>query len=167
MSARARAFVIAVLCGGLISGTIDIGSAVLVSGKSFVYILHAIAGGLLANDSFAGGTNTAILGLVLQELMSLLIAAIYVGASILMPTLRRSWFGWGLAYGVVVFFVMNYVVVPLSAWHHTPHFSTKSFVGNLLAMLLYGLIIAFFASRPVSAALSAKPVARNLPNAPA
>jgi hypothetical protein len=61
------------------------------------------------------------------------------------PLLRRHWLATGIAYGVVVFFVMNFVVVPLSAIGHAPHFNALSFGENMLAMLLFGLIIARFA----------------------
>jgi hypothetical protein len=64
-----------------------------------------------------------------------------------LPALRRRWLAGGLAYGVVIFFVMNYVVVPLSAWKHHPHFSAYKFAANMAAMLLFGVIVAFFARR--------------------
>jgi hypothetical protein len=48
----------------------------------------------------------------------------------------------------VIFFVMNYVVVPLSAWKHHPHFSAYSFAANMAAMLVFGLIVAWFARWP-------------------
>jgi hypothetical protein len=44
-----------------------------------------------------------------------------------------------------VFAVMNYAVVPLSALHSTPSFTAMSFALNLAAMLLFGVIIAWFA----------------------
>lgn len=137
----------AILLGGIIAGTIDIGAACLINGRDVPFILHAIAGGLLAERSFSGGTATALLGLVLQELMGIIIAAIYVIAAGSLPVLRRGWLPLGLAYGVVIFFVMNYVVVPLSAWKHVPHFTSAKFLENLAAMLLFGVIVAFFARR--------------------
>jgi FtsH-binding integral membrane protein len=42
---------------------------------------------------------------------------------------------------------MNYVVLALSAIGHIAHFKPLSFVENLLAMLLFGLIIASIANR--------------------
>jgi uncharacterized membrane protein YagU involved in acid resistance len=147
VSANLRALITATLAGGIVAGTIDIGAACLINGRSVPFILHAIAGGLLADRSFAGGTATAVLGAVLQEAMGILIAAIYVAAGEWLPALRRRWLGFGLAYGVVIFFVMNYVVVPLSAWRRYPHFSTAKFAANLAAMLLFGLIVAWFAGR--------------------
>jgi hypothetical protein len=147
MSDRARAALVATLWGGLVAATVDIGAACLISGRSVPFILHAIAGGLLAEQSFSGGTQTAVLGALLQEFMGLLIAGIYVGATFLLPILLRHWVRLGLAYGVVIFFVMNYVVVPLSAWRTFPHYSATHFAANLAAMLLFGCIVAYFASR--------------------
>lgn len=147
MSDRARAFLTATLCGGLLAATIDIGVACLINGRSVTFILQAIAGGLLAARAFSGGMRTALLGAVLQEMMGLIIAAIYVAAALLTPSLSRRWVMFGLAYGVIIFFVMNYLVVPLSAWQRYPHFSAAGFIANMLAMLLFGLIVSYFASR--------------------
>jgi hypothetical protein len=139
--------VTAILLGGIVAATIDIGAACLITGRDVIYILHVIAGGLLGQSTFSGGTQTALLGLLLQELMGLIIAAIYVGAAGVMPLLKRRWLACGLLYGVAIFVVMNYVVVPLSAWKHVPHFTTDKFLENLTAMLLFGVIVAFFARR--------------------
>ena len=105
----------AILAGGFIAGTIDIGAAVALYHIGPIAILHAIASGLLGKASFAGGLNTALLGLVLQWAMSLIIAAIFVFAASRLPVLRRRWLALGLAYGVGIFVVMTFVVVPLSA----------------------------------------------------
>jgi len=144
--ARRHSKLAAILLGGLIAGTIDIGSAMLINGKSASWILHAIASGLIGvKASFEGGLQTAALGFALQWAMSLVIAAIYVFASGPIGYLRRAWVVGGLAYGVAIFFVMNYVVVPLSALARFPNFSAAHFVENMAAMLLFGLIVAFFA----------------------
>jgi outer membrane lipoprotein SlyB len=136
-----------IVLGGIVAATIDIGAACLITGRSVIFILHTIAGGLLGKASYSGGMRTALFGLVLQELMGVIIAAIYAAAARVMPPLRRHWIAGGLAYGVIIFFVMNYVVVPLSAWKHVPHFTAPKFLANLAAMLLFGLIVAFFVRR--------------------
>jgi hypothetical protein len=137
----------AILLGGMIAATIDIGAACLINDRSVPFILHTIAGGILGSRTYAGGNATALLGLALQELMGVLIAAIYVGAARLLPLLARRWMTAGLLYGVVIFFVMNYLVVPLSAWKHQAHFSASKFMLNMAAMLLFGVIVAYFARR--------------------
>lgn len=137
----------AVLLGGLIAGTIDIGAAAIINHVSPYIILQAIAGGVLGKDSFHEGVPAAVLGLLLQWAMSLLIAWIFVVAARRLPGLKRYWLPAGLAYGVLIFFVMNYVVVPLSALRHTPHFTAARFIENMLAMLLFGAIVAYFCAR--------------------
>jgi hypothetical protein len=133
-----------VLLAGFVAGTIDIGAACLINGLSPIIILQAIASGVLGRASFHGGLAAACLGLALQWAMSVLIAAIFVLASRWLLVLRRAWLTAGVAYGVVIFCVMNYLVVPLSAVEHAPHFTALSFAENMLAMLLFGVIIAFF-----------------------
>jgi len=140
---HSRAVIGAVLLGGVV------GAACLINGRSVPFILRSIAGGVLGERSFTGGAPTAMLGLLLQEVMGILIAAIYVLASEPLAALRRRWVLWGLCYGAVIFVVMNYVVVPLSAWNVVPHFSAWTLAGNLAAMFLFGLIVAYFAKRPV------------------
>jgi hypothetical protein len=137
----------AIVLGGVIAATIDIGAACVISGRSPGVILQVIAGGLLAKATFAGGWATMLMGAVLQEAMGLLIAAIYVLLVKPVPMLPRRWIVSGIAYGVVIFFVMNYVVVPLSAWKSTPHFTSAKFAANMGAMLLFGLIVAFSSRR--------------------
>jgi len=137
----------AVLLGGFSAGTADLGAACLIYFTGPVVIMRAIASGLIGPASFPGGAATALLGLALQWLMSCLIAAIYVVATLKWPTLRRRWIASGLAFGAVVFGVMNYMVVPLSAIGKFPAFTVTLFIANLVAMLMFGLIIAFFARR--------------------
>jgi uncharacterized membrane protein YagU involved in acid resistance len=137
-----------VLCGGLIAAAIDIGAACLISGRGVGVILDSIAGGLLGRAAMEGGTQTAILGIVLQETMGVLIAAVYFLAAKLLPKLAQRWVVSGLIFGIAVFLVMNYVVLPLSAWRHSPHFVPGSFVENLVAMLVFGFIIAMFGRMP-------------------
>lgn len=140
----------AILWGGFVAGTLDIGAASLISGYGPLVILRYIAAGLLGKGALAGGAMEASLGLLLQWAMSLLIAAIFVLMVGRRVAATSRWPVWGVAYGVVVFAVMNYVVVPLSALGKVPHFSVFSFIANLAAMLLFGWIIAFFARSKLS-----------------
>jgi hypothetical protein len=144
-----KSTVITILVAGLVAGTIDIGAAALIYGIGPKDILLNVAGGLLGASVFHGGILIAVLGLVLQWAMSILIAGIYAGIAHFLSILKRYWVIGGAAYGIVVFFVMNYVVVPLSAWHRWPHFTASLLSENLTAMLLFGLIVAFYNRTPV------------------
>jgi hypothetical protein len=134
---------LAILIGGLVAGTIDIGAAALINRVDPLLICRFIARGLIGKAALKGGAPATALGVGLQWLMSIIIAAVYGVASGRFPVLTRQWLAWGLAYGVIVFFVMNYIVVPLSAVRKVPHFTVLSFGENMVAMLLFGLILAY------------------------
>jgi uncharacterized membrane protein YagU involved in acid resistance len=138
-----RSFGSQILLGGLIAGTVDIGAACLINSAAPAVILQVIASGLIGKSAFQGGSNTVVLGLLLQWAMSIIIAAIFVAAARWRPVLSRRWIGAGLAYGVAIYFVMNYVVLPLSAIGHAPRFRIVHFVEDMAAMLIFGLIVAF------------------------
>ncbi|HKD47502.1 MAG TPA: hypothetical protein VKB67_07430 [Rhizomicrobium sp.] len=137
----------AILAGGLIAGTIDIVVAVAIYHASPVTVLHAIASGLLGKASYSGGFVAALLGLLLQWAMSLIIAAIFVLASLRLAVLSRRWLVMGLAYGVAIYAVMSFVVVPLSAAYPKTPPAPLHDGPQILAMLLFGVIISWCARR--------------------
>ncbi|HKD22633.1 MAG TPA: hypothetical protein VKB71_11505 [Rhizomicrobium sp.] len=143
---RQHSPLIAILLGGVVAGTVDIGAACLINGRDPIFICQIIAGGLLGRESLHGGMNTAVLGLVLQWAMGIIIAAIFVTASRAIPFLARRWLLSGLAYGVGIYFVMNLVVVPLSRIGGKGyHFVPVRFAEDMVAMLVFGVIVAWFA----------------------
>ncbi len=138
----------AVVLGGAIAGIVDIGAASAINGFiDPLAICKFIAGGLIGlKTARAGGLEIAALGLALQVGMGVLIALIYNVGAMLLPVLRRHWLPAGLAFGVGIYFVMEYVVVPLSLIGRSPPLALNlSLLLNLLAMMLFGTIIAWFA----------------------
>jgi len=143
---------LAIAVGGLVAGTLDIFVAALINTVPPGTILQAIASGVLGKASYQGGLGSMALGLALQWLMSLIIAKIYILAGVQLPTLFRRPVVMGALYGVGVFVVMNFVVLPLSAaWPKPHHPSVEAIVLNLAAMLLFGWIVAITASRVLPA----------------
>ena len=130
---------------GVVAGTIDIGAACTINQVGPVPILRFIASGLLGTP-LPHEPWVYCLGMVLQWLMSIIIAAIFVSAAAKIPALLRRWVAAGIAYGVVVYFVMTFVVVPLSR-AKSGHVTWTSFAENLLAMIVFGLIVAYIAQR--------------------
>jgi uncharacterized membrane protein YagU involved in acid resistance len=132
---------------GLIAGTIDIAAAAVINMANPLIILLAIASGLLGKAAFHSGGGVMLLGLVLQWVMSIIIAAVFTIAAVRLPALACRWVLSGALYGVVVFIVMNFVVVPLSAASHRSHFPAVWIAENLFAMLVFGWIVALTANR--------------------
>ena len=143
----------AILWGGLIAGAIDITYACVFSylrrGVPPGQILQSVASGALGRAAFDGGTTTAALGLVFHFLIALIWAAIYYLASRKLTVLARVPYVCGVVYGLVIFAVMNYVVIPLSAapFGAPPPSSPAFSVGLLVHMLGIGLPIALATRR--------------------
>ncbi len=130
---------------GLIAGTIDIGAACAINLIGPGPILRFIASGLLGAP-LPHENWVYCLGLGLQWAMSMIIAAIFAAAAAGAPVLLRRWIVSGITYGIGVYFVMTFVVVPLSR-AKGGHVTLRSFALNLAAMILFGLIVAYVAQR--------------------
>lgn len=112
----------AIALGTLVAGTLDICAAIVswwLRGVAPTRVLQGVASGLLGRGAFDGGMSAAALGLLLHfAIMSVIVTLFVVAArrSVrLTPVARSHAIGIGLAYGIVVYLVMTYVVVPLSA----------------------------------------------------
>ena len=141
----------AVLVGGSIAGLLDILFAITfaaTNGRTPAWLLQTVATGLLGEAAYAGGTPTAILGLAAHFALSFLWAALFTGAAARWPRLvARPAFS-GPAFGVLVFFTMRLVVLPLSAFPYPVSFSQPGATLDLLShMFFFGLPIALAAAR--------------------
>ena len=138
----------AILFAGLIAGTLDITAAVLVSGVSLRTVLHYIASGAFGRETaFSGGLLMAIVGLLFHYIIACSWTTLYFLIYPKMPVLSRSRIISGLAYGMVVWVVMNLVVVPLSAIPPRPFNPTQALIGCVVLMLAIGTPVAFLAHR--------------------
>jgi hypothetical protein len=108
-----------VVLGGLVAGTLDIVYAwafwALKAGTSAQRILQSVAAGVLGPTSLDGGPATAALGLALHFTIATTMSAAYYGMATRFALLRDRAVLCGAAYGLMLYGVMNYVVVPLSA----------------------------------------------------
>jgi uncharacterized membrane protein YagU involved in acid resistance len=108
-----------VAIGGLAAGAIDITYAAgfwyLRSGVPPTRIFQSVAAGLLGREAaVAGGAPTAALGLALHFLIALVVSLVYFAAARRAAALRQRPWLFGALYGVGVYGVMHYIVVPLS-----------------------------------------------------
>jgi hypothetical protein len=135
------------LLGGFIAGTVDIFAPALIYMVSPFAVLTAVSAGVLGREAARANPSAWMLGLILQWLMSIVIALIFCAAAARLKWMTERWVTSGLLYGAAVFLVMNYAVVPLSAVAKMPTFTVQTLILNLLAMLVFGLIVAWFAKR--------------------
>jgi hypothetical protein len=142
----------ALVAGTLIVGTLDILDAFIffgLRGARPIGILQSIASGVLGRPAYQGGMTTALLGLLLHFFIAFGVVATYLAATRLIPALNRRPVICGLLYGLAVYVVMNFVVVPLSNAAHgsgpTPVVVRVN--GLLIHMLGVGLPAALVAAR--------------------
>lgn len=106
--------------GGLIIGILHLIIQVgivfgLLLKSPYISSLQFVASGAMGNASYTGGLVTALLGLVLELLMTIIIAGIFIIGANRIPLVRRYVIPGSLLYGFGVFIVMNFIVLPLSA----------------------------------------------------
>jgi hypothetical protein len=145
----------AVLVGGTVAAALDILFAVTwaaVNGRTPGWLLQTVATGLLGDSSYAGGVPTAILGLASHFTLSYVWAALFVAAASRLRWLVAKPAFTGPAFGVLVFFAMRLVVLPLSAFPYPVSFSQPGATLDLLShMFFFGLPIAFAAAKAARA----------------
>ncbi len=107
-----------ILIGGGIAGTLDGLSACvfyhIFASVSSGSIFRYIASGLLGTSALSGGRQTALLGLALHYTIALGAAAVFYLACLRVRALYEKPWIFGPLYGLAVFCVMHFVVVPLS-----------------------------------------------------
>ncbi|HLT91545.1 MAG TPA: hypothetical protein VKZ85_11415 [Woeseiaceae bacterium] len=141
----------AVLYAGLLAGALDLAYALVANGMRGIEparIMQSIASGLLGTRAYEHGAATATLGVVLHFLIMFVIAATWYAASRRIALLTERPIVTGLAYGVVVYVVMNFVVLPLSAFPHQLAFTPASVaVGGAAMLFCVGVPIALVVKR--------------------
>lgn len=145
----------AIVIGGSIAAALDLMFAIsfaAFNGTSPATLLQTIASGLIGRDAFSGGNNAALLGFVLHFALSYGWAALFVFAARFQPHLTDHPVVTGIAFGLLVFFCMRLIVLPLSAFPVPVHFKPlATFLDLLSHMFLFGVPIVAFARRHVRA----------------
>ncbi|HEY6803047.1 MAG TPA: hypothetical protein VI306_05645 [Pyrinomonadaceae bacterium] len=112
---RALSFVLA---GGLVAGTLDITYACVFwairAAVPVQRIFQSVAKGVLGAATFKGGASTAALGLFLHYFIAMTMCVVYYLVARRVKALHQYAVTLGAAYGLVLYGVMSYIVVPLS-----------------------------------------------------
>jgi hypothetical protein len=136
----------AIFWAGLLCGALDIAAAFVTwapQGVPPVRILQGIARGLLGPKSFNGGWPTAALGLALHFFIAFCAAMVFYLASRKLAFLTLRPVLSGVLYGVAVYLVMYWVVMPLAHIVSRAHFSwPASAIAIATHMLCVGLPIS-------------------------
>ena len=124
----------------------------LLQKNPFISVLQYVASGAMGNAAFAGGPATALLGLILDFLMTTVMAGVFILSADRMPLLRRYVLPGSLLYGFGIFIVMNFIVLPLSAAPPLPPPPMWLFIEIVLEhILLIGLPLGLLVQRNANA----------------
>ena len=134
------------LIGGLITGTLHVIIQVvvvfiiIVKSGTLMSGLQYVASGAMGDAAYAGGLATALLGLILEFVMTIIIAGIFIFSADRIALLQKNVIVGSLLYGFGVFIVMNFIVQPISAAPPLPAPPVWLFIEIMLEhILLIGL----------------------------
>jgi hypothetical protein len=145
-----------ILFGGLAIGILDFLDASIFFpnyyGITFQQVWWGPASGIIGRDAAkAGGWNTALFGILMHFCVALSIATVFWLCSRLLPFMLKRPVIFGLVFGVLAHFVMQCIVVPLSARASSPTAVFSEPFGSMLNSiighaLLVGLPVALVAA---------------------
>lgn len=135
-----------VVLAGIVAGTLDLVYASTFWGIQLgftpIQILQSIAAGWLGRDAaYGGGLPSALLGFVSHYAIAIVMAIAFMLACRRWPALARRPLAYGALYGIVLYAVMTYVVVPLSnaGTGHWPEWRWENLSHIAGHMLLVGI----------------------------
>ncbi|MDR7099633.1 hypothetical protein J2X04_002014 [Lysobacter niabensis] len=139
-----------VLCGGLAIAATDFIYCLLFwspQGVAPARLLQGIAAGALGKAAFHGGIATALLGAGLQWFIGCCFVLAYAVVAPHLTLLLRHPRRYGIAYGLLLYLVMNAIVVPLSAAPPPRHPQVAWMLTSIPMFAVFGTIAALFAKR--------------------
>jgi hypothetical protein len=111
-----RALLLGTLAVGILDGLDAVIFFYLRNGVTPDRIFKSIAAGVLGPAiARQGGSGTVLLGVALHFFISFMVVLVFMLASRRIPFLTRRPIVSGLLYGIGVYLVMNFIVIPLSA----------------------------------------------------
>lgn len=143
-----------IIWAGLVAGTLDaIGATVvfmLRGGKDPSGIWKYVASGVFGKEAFTNGSGMALWGLFFHFSIAVTFAVFFF---LMYPIIRRFFRNpvlVGLLYGILVWFVMNLIVLPLSNVTTQPFELSRVLIGMGILMVCIGLPISLIVSRQYS-----------------
>jgi hypothetical protein len=135
---------------GLVCGVLDISAAFLTwapQGVMPIIILQGIASGVVGRKSFDGGWATGALGLLLHFVIAFSAATVFYAASRKLRFMTERPILSGILYGVAVYLVMYWVVMPIAIAHRRPFSITAALIAIVTHMVCVGLPISLVVHR--------------------
>jgi len=134
----------------LLVGTLDISDAFIFRGLRGVppiRILQGIAGGIYGRPALGMGRRSALIGLICHFFIAFCATSVFLLAARKLPLAHHPWL-YGTLFGVALYCVMNYIVLPLSKIGLRPTPPLIPLVNGVAALVFcIGIPLAFIARR--------------------
>lgn len=142
----------AIFAGGLLIAVGDAAFAISLwfdwNAAGLVRVFQSIAVGVLGRASYDGGLPAALLGAALHLFMATSFVAAWAFVARRWRALLERPLAYGAAYGVVLYVVMNFVVMPLSRVNATPSLRHPDWIAmSVVAHMVFGVVCVLFARR--------------------
>ena len=152
-SADRRPSLLLIIAGAaLLIGTLDLIDAFVFFGYlgvPAIRVPQSIATGFLGQLAYHDGMTSAAFGLILHYLIAFAVAGTYVYISGELP-LHRKPILYGAIYGVAVYCIMTYIVIPISNFYPQPRFAVRPFLNGIIGhILLIGIPLGLISKRYV------------------
>jgi hypothetical protein len=141
-----------ILLTGLVSGTLDILGAIIT--YCFIYkvitpakLLRGIAAGVFGKRIVGSETVMELMGLSFHYMIALTFATVYFIIFPYIPLMGKHKIISGLLYGIFVWIIMTWIVLPFSNVQHYPFKPENALIAVALLVLCIGLPISLITSR--------------------
>ena len=142
----------AILLTGLIAGTLDMSTALLVYSVilkkvTAARLVQGIASGVFGADAYEGGFVMIIFGFLFHYCIALTFTFFYYLIYPRVSLLKKNWLISGLLYGLFAWAIMNLVVLEI-VFPARAAITFESFaIGASILMVMIGVTISFFTHR--------------------
>jgi hypothetical protein len=143
---------VSVLKAGILVGSFDILAAFLLvlirTGKLQVFnILKFIASGIFGKDAAAGGLKMVVIGFILHYTIAFIFTGLFFWLYPKMNLGSKNKWITGIVYGVLIWFLMNRIVLPLSNVVHRPFSLSNALINIGILIICIGIPLSLFARR--------------------
>jgi hypothetical protein len=142
-----------IACATLLVGILDISDAFIFYGLRGVTptrILQGIASGVLGRNAFSMGHRSALLGLFFHFFIAFSATTVFLLAARKLPLASHPWL-YGTLFGIALYLVMNYIVLPLSRIGLRPTPPLIPLINGVAALVFcIGIPLAFLARRYIA-----------------
>lgn len=151
-----------IFAGGLIAGTLDLSAALinyyLSTGKDPTAVLRFIASGALGSYAFEGSkVAIAAAGTAFHYFIAFSFTILFYILCRRFPVILRKPLLAGSVYGILIWLIMQFIVLPLSLTPHLPLDADRVIKGILFLVTCIGIPLAFLFRKYIHIAGKSEP----------